>query len=130
MCEDRTWLHLLFTEIIIEEGIEGEPNLAPTIIHSENTAVISLQKEEQVSERNKLIEIKVHHVLDLQRNKIIGTAHILTKHKLAETLSMTPLAMQLNYLINYFMTYKLKNATLVLNILWLAILSVILFNTL
>ena len=42
-----------------------EPSFAPTKLYMESTAAISLAMKEQVSQRNKHISIKVHHIREL-----------------------------------------------------------------
>ena len=55
-------------------------------LYMDSTAAISLATKDQVSERNKHVEIKVHHVRDLIRAGVIKLQHISTDHQPADVL--------------------------------------------
>lgn len=79
--------------------------MPPTTMMTDNTASISLATNPQVSERNKHIEIKVHHIRDLLRRDIISLSHIATTEQLADILTK-PLAREpFHYLLRRVMVH-------------------------
>lgn len=101
-----TWLRRLFAELLTSETIDEEPQLKPTDIYTENTSVILLSTNDQVSERNKHIELKLHQIRDLHWREIIAKSHVISSEQLTDMLSKLLVAPQLNYLLNCFMIFK------------------------
>ena len=75
-----------------------EPSFAPTKIHMDSTAAISLAMKEQVSQRNKHISIKVHHIRELLAIGRIVLTYIRSKDNPADALTKTLIADQLHKL--------------------------------
>lgn len=65
----------------------GSIDLVPTTIFMDRTAAISLASNEQVSARNKHIDIRIHHVRDLLRDGTIAVKYKTTKDNVADILT-------------------------------------------
>lgn len=81
-----TALGLVFFELCVHMPCESEPPLRATTLRTDNTAKLSLATNLQVSERNKHIEIRMHHIRDLIQTDIITLSHITTSIQIADVL--------------------------------------------
>ena len=64
-------LRSLFSEFQQNQPIKSEPNLPATEIITDSTSAISLVTKPSVSERNKHIDLKSHHIKELNNNGTI-----------------------------------------------------------
>ena len=63
-------LRRLFKEFQLNQPISEEPNIPATQIITDSTSAISLITKPSVSERNKHIDIKAHHIKEMNANGI------------------------------------------------------------
>ena len=92
------WIRRLFQEFMKSIPVVEEPYFAPTKIHMDSTAAISLAMKEQVSQSNKHISIKFHHIPELLAVGRIVLTYIRSKDKPADALMKTRTADQLRKL--------------------------------
>lgn len=92
------WLRRLFYEMRTNKAITDEPKLPATVINTDSSSGLSLATKQVVSERNKHIDIKIHHVKDLIRDNIIIVNLIRTYEQPADLLTK---------IVSYFVLQKL-----------------------
>lgn len=96
-----SWLRRLFHELQTHVPIYSESDIAPTVIYTDSTAAISLATRPQVSERNKHIEIKAHHIKDLMEKGVVILKHIRTINQPADLLTKSVSEATLNRLLTF-----------------------------
>lgn len=72
--------------------------MPPTIFETDSTAAISLATNEQVSGRNKNINIKIHHVKDLLSSGILQLQYVSSSENIADILTKSTHPDVLQYL--------------------------------
>lgn len=82
-----TWLRRLFEELLYHRPTNQEACIPPSIIFSDSTAAMAIANKPQVSERNKHIELKVHHIRDLISRGVVSLQHINTQNQIADILT-------------------------------------------
>lgn len=95
-------LRRLFSEFQQNQPIKMEPNIPTTEIITDSTAVISLVTKPSVSERNKHIDLKAHHIKELNANKIIYMTHTSTFKMPADILTKPVARFVLENFLPYF----------------------------
>lgn len=81
------WLRHLFVELLHNEPLTADFALHPTNLITDSTSAISMTNKRQVSERNKHIEIKVHHIRELVTRRILVLRHVRTYEQAADLLT-------------------------------------------
>lgn len=64
-----------FKDLSIEIHLQ---NIAPIIVHSDNTSAIHLSESEAINSRNRHMDIRLHHIRELVVNGTIAMQHIST----------------------------------------------------
>lgn len=73
-----TWMRRLFNELLTSSKLEDEPHLHPSSMYTDSQSALSLTLKQAISERNKHIEMKCHHVKDLIKKRIVKLSSIRT----------------------------------------------------
>ena len=82
-----SWVRKLFWEIAHQRQWCESYSFPSTGIAMDSTAAQALATNEQVSGRNKHIDLKVHHVKEFLKNKIIHLFHVPSRNQLADILT-------------------------------------------
>ena len=82
-----SWLRKLFWEVFNKSAWNDDEKFNATNIKVDSTAAISMATNDQVSARNKHIELKIHHVRALLKNKLITLSYIPSKENAADLLT-------------------------------------------
>jgi len=61
--------------------------MEPSVLYVDNTAAISLATNDQISARNKHIDIKIHHVRHLIKEGELRLAYVKSSEELADMLT-------------------------------------------
>lgn len=77
----------VFLEFLLNQPINTEPNLSATQLQTDSKSGISIATREQVSERNKHIEIKVHYIKDQINKQVVYLKHKSTHEMPADILT-------------------------------------------
>ena len=80
------WLRKPFWKVNNKSIWREETNFGPTNIKVDSTVAISIATNDQVTARNKHIELKVHHIRTLLKNKHINLSHIPSRDNVADLL--------------------------------------------
>lgn len=99
--KDIMHLRRLFREFQVN-GPVSEENLEPTILNTDSTCAMSLVTKPKITERNKHIEIKAHHIKELVSNKIIKLHHTSTYNQPADILTKPVQEFVLSRLLPFF----------------------------
>ena len=95
-----TWMRRLFLELNMLQPYSASWKLSSTQTFTDSSSAISLATRDQVSERNKHIELKVHHVRELIKNGTLFLAHIPTTQQPADILTKPLGKDRIDYLLN------------------------------
>lgn len=101
MCKTITWLRSLFSELQ-HNTPNPKCNLAATERKTDSTSAISLVRKQQVTERKKHIDLKVHHIKELHNNGIIKLVHEKTTNMPEDILTKPVQGFVLDRLLHHF----------------------------
>ena len=82
-----SWMRKLCWEVAHQEQWSEYIVFPSTGVAMDSTAAQALATNEQVSGRNKHIDLKVHHVKELIRNKVIHLFHVPSRSQPADILT-------------------------------------------
>lgn len=82
-----TWLRRLMWEVGTRSPFGDNATMALTMIFSDSTAAMAFAQNEQVTARNKHIDIKVHHVNDLLKTNFIDLQYVSSSANVADLLT-------------------------------------------
>jgi len=82
-----SWIRKLFWEVTNVEPWQEGTTMYPTVMRTDSTSAISLATKEQVSARNKHIDLKVHHVRELIKKGTIMLEYTPSSHQRADVLT-------------------------------------------
>lgn len=100
-----TRLSRLFAENLTLKLLADKPQLPLPSISTENTAAISLVSRDQVSERNKNIELKEHHIIELHRIRAVTFDYLGTTDQLANRMTKPLSSSRMQYLLHHFIIH-------------------------
>jgi len=82
-----TWVRRLVWEVANKRPWMGSGNIPKTLVHMDSTAAMGLATNDQISARNKHIDVKVHHVRNLIRDAEICLQYIPLEVHIADMLT-------------------------------------------
>jgi len=82
-----TWIRKLVREVANKRPWTGFGTIPMTVVHMDSTAALGLATKDQISARNKHIDIKIHHVRGLIRSGEIHLQYIPSGEHIADVLT-------------------------------------------
>lgn len=99
-----TWIRRIFLEINTRTPYHDGLIMPATVLYSDSTSAMSLARNEQVSARNKHIDIKMHHIKEMISRKVVEMHYVPSSENIADMLTK-PLAFRL--LNNHVHSFKM-----------------------
>ena len=90
--KDITWFRQLLEDV-------GHQQIFPTTLWCDNQSAVRLVRNPEYHQRTKHIDVKYHHIRDLQEAGVINVTHIRTKDQLADLFTKGLEAGRFQYLI-------------------------------
>ena len=94
------WTRKIFWEVTNKTECKENIKFNATNIFIDSTAAISMATNDQVSARNKHIELKIHHVRALLKNKTIILSYVPSKENAADLLTQVLDLQTMKYLLS------------------------------
>lgn len=74
----------IFSEVLENKPINSDLGMASTKIFTDSTSALSLLNKQNISERNKNIEIKAHHIKELVETRVVALEYTKSSMQLVD----------------------------------------------